>query len=69
MTKTIEISDELYEHLQENVQEADKWLNPTSRFSVRLDSIEVLAIAMDEESRTKIVVDYLRMGGVKEPQS
>lgn len=56
------------ERAEENRKQAEKMLNPTARFAVKIADIDMLASLVSDDDKTQIVADYFRIIGVKDPE-
>ena len=65
VTKSFHITFEQEKRIEEDKTEANRWLNPTARFALKVSDVETLAEMLPEEDKNRIVADYFKLIGVK----
>lgn len=67
VTKSFHITFEQELQIEEDKTQANSWLHPTARFTIKVADIETLAKLLSDEEKDRIVADYFKLIGVKEP--
>lgn len=68
-TVTYTVNDQdIIGRASENKLQAEKMLDPTARFGIKIADIDMLATLVAEDDKNQIVADYFRIIGVKDPQ-